>query len=163
MLTYHQKGPVMFIWGQFRLRCHSHQSIKWAWNYFFILLNLPGANELSCETINSLATYLDFTVTLNKLSHHVTGAALLSSMVLAVDQLNRTSCGNPNTWSICVPMKFFVLGSIKLDKINFIWGEPQWYPRHFIKCAYRCLSGKLWSCWTVGDTIVYHQGSDITS
>ena len=35
MLTYHQKGPVMFIWGQFRSRCHSHQSLKLAWKLFF--------------------------------------------------------------------------------------------------------------------------------
>ena len=26
MLTYHHYGPMMFIWGQFRLRYHSHQS-----------------------------------------------------------------------------------------------------------------------------------------
>ena len=30
MLTFHHKGPVMFIWGQFRLRYHSHQSLKLA-------------------------------------------------------------------------------------------------------------------------------------
>ena len=36
------KGPVMFIWRQFRLRYHSHQSLKLAGNYFSqILLKSP--------------------------------------------------------------------------------------------------------------------------
>ena len=34
----------MFIWGQYRLRYHSHQSLKLAWKVFY--WNLPGANEL---------------------------------------------------------------------------------------------------------------------
>ena len=72
MVTYYQKGPVMFIWGQFCLRCYSHQSLKFAWNFFKILLksprgqwvNAPGhqhslywfsiyfMNFLSCEVVN---------------------------------------------------------------------------------------------------------------
>ena len=49
MLTSHHWGPVMFIWGQFRLWYHSHQSLKLAWKLFFLILywNLPGANELN--------------------------------------------------------------------------------------------------------------------
>ena len=36
------KRPVMFIWGQFRLRYHSHHSLKLAWNYLSkILLKSP--------------------------------------------------------------------------------------------------------------------------
>ena len=31
MLTYHQQGPVAFIWVQFYKRCLSHQSLKLAW------------------------------------------------------------------------------------------------------------------------------------
>ena len=31
MLTYHQEGPVAFIWVQFYKRCLSHQSLKQAW------------------------------------------------------------------------------------------------------------------------------------
>ena len=40
----------MLIWGQFRLRYHSHQSLKLAWKIFFLWTywNLPGANELRC-------------------------------------------------------------------------------------------------------------------
>ena len=37
MLTYHfrSRRPVMLIWGQFRLRYHSHQSLKLAWKLFY--------------------------------------------------------------------------------------------------------------------------------
>ena len=35
MLTYRHYGPVMFIWGKFRLRYHSHQSLNLAWKLFF--------------------------------------------------------------------------------------------------------------------------------
>ena len=48
-LTYHHLGPAMFMWGQFCLRYHSHQSLKVAWNYFLkILLKSPG-----CQWVNS--------------------------------------------------------------------------------------------------------------
>ena len=33
-LTYHQEGPVIFIWGQFHKRYLSHQSLKFAWKLF---------------------------------------------------------------------------------------------------------------------------------
>ena len=31
MLTYHQRSPVLFIWGQLCLNCSSYQSLKWVW------------------------------------------------------------------------------------------------------------------------------------
>ena len=42
MLTYHQQGPVTFIWRQFHKRYLSHQSINLAWKlfiYFFISIS----------------------------------------------------------------------------------------------------------------------------
>ena len=38
----------MFIWGQFLVRYHSHQSLKLAWKLSFVRFywNLPGVNEL---------------------------------------------------------------------------------------------------------------------
>ena len=41
MVTYYQKGPAMFIWGQLCLRCYSHQSLKLAWFFLKILLKSP--------------------------------------------------------------------------------------------------------------------------
>ena len=39
--------PAMFIWGQFRLRYHSHQPLKFAWKLLFprFYWNPPGDNE----------------------------------------------------------------------------------------------------------------------
>ena len=43
----------MFIWGQFHLRYHSHQSIKLAWKFFFLRFywSLLGSNELIYEDV----------------------------------------------------------------------------------------------------------------
>ena len=48
MLIYHQQCPVTFIWGIFHKGYLSHQSLKLAWNLFYLKChsNLPGANEL---------------------------------------------------------------------------------------------------------------------
>ena len=47
MLTYHQQGPVIFIWWQIHKRYNSHQSVKLAGkNDLEFHLHLSAANEL---------------------------------------------------------------------------------------------------------------------
>ena len=48
MLTYHQQGPLTFIWGQSHKSYTSHQSQKLAFKITLLKfhLNLPGVNEL---------------------------------------------------------------------------------------------------------------------
>ena len=47
MLTYHQNGPVIFIWGQFPKRYLRHQSLKWAWKLF-----IQNSIEISQGSMN---------------------------------------------------------------------------------------------------------------
>ena len=49
MLPYHHYNSLMFIWGQCRLRYHSHQSLKISLKIIFLRFywNLPGASELT--------------------------------------------------------------------------------------------------------------------
>uniref|UniRef100_A0A147BFY0 Putative secreted protein n=1 Tax=Ixodes ricinus TaxID=34613 RepID=A0A147BFY0_IXORI len=53
-----------------------------------------------------------FCVAFSASSSHETVAALSSSSFSAVDQLNRTKLGNPNTLSTCAARNFFVAGSL---------------------------------------------------
>lgn len=46
-----------------------------------------------------------------KITYHWTSAALASKHFSAVDQLNRTNWGNPNTGSMLSCKNFFVIGS----------------------------------------------------
>ena len=53
------------------------------------------------------------------ITHQCTATALLSKILLQVDQLNRTSCGKPNTLSVDSANHFLVLGSTMNENNNF--------------------------------------------
>ena len=55
MLTYHHQGPVMFIWGQFRLEISQPLVSKISLKIIFVRFywNLPGANELTKDNITT--------------------------------------------------------------------------------------------------------------
>ena len=52
MLTYHQLGPVAFIWGYYHKKIWKYQSEKqdWKLDFFKSQQDLPGDNELNSDT-----------------------------------------------------------------------------------------------------------------
>ena len=78
----------MFIWGQFRLRYHSHQSLKLASNYFSkILLKSPRdqwVNSACAVPVYTQSSNVIVTVPADVLAHRIVRSTFFYKMPLAI-------------------------------------------------------------------------------